>query len=316
MADLTAQCGSAVLRTPIVLASGPSGFGAELLRGAALAGVGAVTTKTLTPTARGGNPQPRLVDAPAGVLNSVGLENPGLESFLQNELPGLRELPAAIVVSMTANDPAEIGRMAMRLSGELCVAAIELNLSCPNVSGRPAGDDPVLVGRFVRAAVDCGSKPVLAKLAGDRGDVRVPGEAALTAGAAGLTLINSVRGVRIDRRTGRPLFHRVFGGLSGPAILPIALARVYEARLAFPDALIVGTGGVTDLGGLLEMLFAGADLVGIGFGVMGTPRLAGELAAELDRWLADHGIVRAAELVSAAHRGGIGVPVGIAALNR
>jgi len=314
MADLTAACGVGVLCTPIVLASGPAGFGIELSGAGGLDGVGALTTKTVTPAMRTGNSQPRLLDAPGGVLNSVGLENPGFASFARDLLPRLERLPTAVIVSIAAGDSTEIGRMADRLARESWIAAVELNLSCPNVAGRPAGDDPASVRRLVRAAG--AGKPVLAKLAGDRGDVRTLGAAALGAGAAGLTLINSIRGMRVDQRTGRPLFERAIGGLSGPAILPVALARVYEARAAFPDALIVGTGGVTDLGGLLEMMFAGADLVGIGFGVMETPLLASELAAQLDGWLTDRGIPRVAEIVSAAHRGGFDVPVGVAALHR
>jgi dihydroorotate dehydrogenase (NAD+) catalytic subunit len=145
------------------------------------------------------------------------------------------------------------------------------------------------------------------KLPGDSGNLVQSCERALSEGARGLTLINSVRGLRVDWMTGRPFLDRMYGGLSGSAILPIALARVFEVRCAFPDAVIVGTGGVNTLGSLLEMLMAGADFVGIGFGLMVDPELPQRLVGELGQWMDDRGVSAVDDVIGTAHRGGLDV---------
>jgi len=272
-----------------------------------LAAVGALTTKTVTPAPLPGNPQPRLVDCPCGALNSIGLENPGLERFAVEIAPRIAKLPTRQIVSLTAGSPDEIAAMIDRLESVPGIDAIELNLSCPNVSGGVTGGDPSLVRAFTEAAARNGARPVLVKLPGDAGNLLEAGEAALQAGADGLTLINTLRGLRIDRSAGRPFLHREIGGLSGPAILPVALARVYEARRAFPDIVIVGTGGVCDVGGLLEMLFAGADLVEVGFGLMADPELPQRLHVQLNAWLDERGFETLSRVVGIAHRGGFDV---------
>ena len=307
MADLTLERFGRVFRNPIVLASGPVGFGFELEEDGLLSAVGALTTKSVTPTPRSGNPQPRLVDCPCGALNSIGLENPGIEAFIEQILPLVARFPTERIVSVAAPSEEELAELVGRLSEERGVDAIELNLSCPNVNGGRIGADAEEVARYVGRARKTASLPLLAKLPGDSGDFLEAGRAALDAGADGLTLINSVRGLRIDRLSGRPFLHRGFGGLCGPAILPIALARVFEARDAFPEAVIVGTGGVTDLGSLVEMLLAGADLVGIGFGMMADPGIAVRLPEELETWLDEQEADSVDEVVGAAHRGGFGV---------
>ena len=293
--------------SPVVLASGPAGFGLELEDELDLGVVGALTTKTITPDARQGNPQPRLVDCPCGALNSVGLENPGIDAFVSDVLPRIAALPTRLIVSLTATTPSDIATMATKLGKGPGVDAVELNLSCPNVDGEVIGADPSSVGRFTEAAVESSRRPVLVKLPGDTGRPIAAAEAALGAGAAGLTLINTLRGMRIDRAVGRPFLHRGTGGLSGPAILPISLARVFETRQAFPDAVIIGTGGVCDAGGMIEMLLAGADLVGVGFGLMADPELPQRLRDELGAWLDERGIGSVDELVGVAHRGGFDV---------
>ena len=148
---------------------------------------------------------------------------------------------------------------------------------------------------------------MLVKLPGDTGNLLNSSERALSQGAAGLTLINSVRGLRIDWTTGRPFLSRVYGGLSGPAILPISLARVFEVRSAFPETVIIGTGGVSDLGSAIEMLMAGADFIGIGFGLMVDPQLPQRLALEIAHWLDERGIASVEEIIGSAHSGGYDV---------
>jgi dihydroorotate dehydrogenase (NAD+) catalytic subunit len=296
------------LGTPVILASGPAGFGFELEEALDYASVGALTTKTVTPRPRIGNPQPRLVDCAGGLLNSIGLENPGFERFINDILPDVLDLPTRHIISLAATEPEELARMVATLPDVPSIDAIELNLSCPNVEAVVIGSDPDLAGSFVRAARVASAAPLIAKLPGDAGNTIAASEAVLGAGADGLTLVNSVRGLRIDHRIGRPMLERVTGGLCGPAILPIALARVYEARNAFPDAFIVGTGGVTDLESLIEMLAAGADAVGIGYGIMANPSLPMDLSDGLALWLAERGFTSLDEVIGAAHRGGFLVP--------
>ncbi len=293
-------------RTPIVLASGPAGFGVELSGSLDFRAIGALTTKTITREAREGNTQPRVVDAPSGILNSIGLENPGLEAFLRDVLPRIRSFDAVRVVSLAGRTPEEAASVAAELDGEAGVDWLELNLSCPNVRGETVADRPEQVSAYVEAVRNASRCPLLAKLPASDNLPALVG-AALNAGADGLTLINAVRGLRIDVEVGRPFLARGTGGLCGPAILPIALARVFEVRRAHPNALIVGTGGVTCVRDAIEMLCAGADLVGVGFGVMADPASVFALAAGLESWLDARGIRDVKELVGAAHRGGFRV---------
>ena len=308
MAALTVHAAPFQLATPIVLASGPAAFGQELLEALDYATVGALTTKTITPRPRAGNPQPRLVDCPCGVLNSIGLENPGFDRFVEAYLPTVLNLPTRRIVSLAAERPEEIARMVGRLADVEGIDGLELNLSCPNIDDVVIGSEPAIVASFVRAVRPETDRPLLVKLPGDTGSLIASAEAALDAGANGLTLINSVRGLRIDHRVGRPMLHRKTGGLSGPAILPVALARVFEARRAFPGAFLIGTGGVTDVESLIEMLAAGADAVGIGYGIMANPRLPMDLAAGLAGWLAERRLASVEDVIGAAHRGGFVVP--------
>ncbi len=293
---------------PVVLASGPAGFGLELADVFRRWPLGALTTKTLTHQPRRGNPPPRLVDAQAGALNSIGLANPGVGRFLREILPRLRDIPTVKVVSFAAEAAQEAEVVAGELDGAVGVDLLEMNLSCPNVSGRPASWNSEATFQMVQAATRVTRIPLLAKLSPDVPDVVPLGEAALKAGAQGLTLVNAVRGLRIQHDTGRPTLARKWGGLSGPAILPIALAKVFEARRAFPGVPIVGVGGVTDLGSLLEMCMAGANLVGLGLAVMADPLLPWRLAEELDGWLCRRGIESLTDVVGCAHRGGLSVP--------
>ncbi|MFO8034972.1 MAG: dihydroorotate dehydrogenase [Candidatus Bipolaricaulota bacterium] len=293
---------------PVLLASGPAGFGLELATFFRKRSLGGLTTKTLTREPRQGNPPPRLVDAPAGALNSIGLANPGLEIFFAEILPQLRELPTVRVVSFAAPEPGEAEAMAGALGGAAGVDVLELNLSCPNVDGRIPAWDSKATGEMVRASAGATHTPLLAKLSPDVPDVVPQGEAALKAGATGLTLVNAVRGLRIKHDTGLPAFARKWGGLSGGAILPISLAKVFQARQAFPGVPIVGVGGVTNLGSLLEMAMAGADLVGLGLAVMADPALPWRLVEELEEWLSCRGIGQYSEVVGCAHRGGLDVP--------
>jgi len=307
MADLTLERLGTQFASPVTLASGPAGFGFELASELELSWIGAVTTKTITRERKTGNPQPRLVDCPSGALNSIGLENPGIEEFIRTTYPQVCVLPLRRIVSLAAASASEMGAIVGRISEHPGLAAVELNLSCPNIGGKITGTDARAVAEYVHAAVEAASTPVLVKLPGDAGNLMESSERALSAGAAGLTLINSVRGLRIDWTTGRPFLSRVYGGLSGPAILPISLARVFEVRNAFPETVIIGTGGVSDLGSAIEMLMAGADFIGIGFGLMVDPQLPQRLAREIAHWLDERGMTSVEKIIGAAHSGGYDV---------
>ena len=269
--------------------------------------LGAVTTKTITLAPRSGNPQPRLLDAPAGSVNSIGLENPGLKAFRSEVLPALVDLPTRRIVSITGETAAEAVAVAEGMQGATGADAVELNLSCPNVDRTMSAEQAHGVRSFVQGVRDAIDVPLFVKLAGDSQDFIARAGEALEAGADGLTLINTIRGMRIDYHTGLPLLHRESGGLCGPAIFPVALLRVFEARRAFPKTPIIGTGGVVDLQGALEMIFAGADLVGIGFGFMVDPMIPVRIAEQLESWLAERGIEGVSEIAGVAHKGGIDV---------
>ena len=307
MADLALERVGTTFASPIVLASGPAGFGYELADALNLSRLGAITTKTITIEPKAGNRQPRLVDCPSGALNSIGLENPGMDAFAQCAHQRVITLPLRKILSLAASSHGEMAQLVEQAETLSGYDALEINLSCPNIGGKITGADATAVEQFVRAAVGASSLPVLVKLPGDSGNLLHSSEAALSAGAAGLTLINSVRGLRVDWTTGRPFLSRVYGGLSGPAILPVSLARVFEVRGAFPDALIIGTGGISDLGSALEMLMAGADLVGIGFGLMVDPELPQKLATGLSTWLDNRRMNSVEDVISAAHSGGFHV---------
>ena len=307
MARLTCDRLGVTFANPIVLASGPAGSGRELLARREAARVGAITLKTVTPEPRHGNPQPRLIDCPAGALNSIGLENPGVETFIAEVLPLVADLPCRRIGSLASSDPERMAAMADAMSQRSEVDVIEVNLSCPNADGAAIAGDLEAVRRIVAAAAASSRVPVLAKLPGDSSTALEAAGVALDAGAAGLTLINAIRAMRIDRNTGQPLLRRQVGGLCGPAIFPIALARVFEARRSFPDTVIIGTGGVVDVGSALEMLLAGADLVGIGFGFMVDPLMPARVAVEIETWLEERGVDSVEELIGAAHHGGIDV---------
>ena len=307
MAQVTAQVMGTPYASPVVLASGPAGFGTQLIGMAGLERLGAVTTKTITLAPRPGNPQPRLLDSPAGSINSIGLENPGLKVFRDEVLPLLADMPTRRIVSISGGTAEEALAVAEGIADASGIDAVELNLSCPNVDRTMSKAQSAGVGPFVGSVRKAVRVPLFVKLAGDSQDFIARAGEALDAGADGLTLINTLRGMRINFNTGAPLLHREAGGLCGPAIFPIALLRVFEARRAFPDAPIIGTGGVVDLQGALEMIFAGANLVGIGFGFMVDPLLPVRVAEALETWLCERGIKSVAEIQGAAHRGGIDV---------
>jgi len=304
-ADMRARLGAAELPNPVLAAAGCAGAGRELAQFLDVNRVGAIISKSIMTEPRTGNPSPRLAETPSGLLNSVGLQGPGIDAFLQRDLPWLLSRGARVVVSIAGQTFREYGALAARLSDAAGVSAVEINLSCPNAedAGRLFALDPQTAGTVV-ARVRGSLRydiPVFAKLSPDVTDIVAVAGACVAAGADGLSLINAVLGMAIDPGTLRPALAGAYGGLSGPAIRPVAVRCVWQVREAFPDVPIIGTGGVCTGRDALELLLAGASMVGVGTAIINDPSACGRVLRELEEELAAIGADRVADVVSQAH---------------
>ncbi len=302
--DLSATLGALHLDTPIATASGCFASGREIERFHDVADIGAVVVKSITLEPREGLPTPRMAETPSGMLNAIGLQNPGIDAWLADDLPWLRERGATVVASIAGRSVQDYRTVARRLqeAGE-GIAAIEVNLSCPNVEERGlvfacSPDDSAGLIAGVRRETQL---PVLAKLTSDVTDVVAVARAVVDAGADGLTLINTVLGMAIDPESGRPEVHNTYAGLSGPAIRPIAVRNVHQVHRALPDVPILGCGGVRTVTDVVQFLRAGASAVQVGTTAFVDPFVHPRLTAELRTWLASRGIRSARELVGATH---------------
>jgi dihydroorotate dehydrogenase (NAD+) catalytic subunit len=295
--DLRAEFCGIALENPLVNGSGTL----DALTVGSL-GLGAFVTKTVTLNPREGNPPPRIAETPAGMVNSIGLANPGLDAFCAEHLLRLADLGVPVIASVGGWSPAEYATAVARLGAHPAVAAIELNVSCPNVESGciSIGTDPLETRALVercRAETDV---PVLAKLSPSVADVAAIATAAAEGGAHGLVLINTVRGIAIDRERLRPLLGGRGGGLSGPAVKPVALHAVYHAWAA-TGLPIIGMGGVASAQDCIEFLAAGAALVGIGTSLFTDPHLPERMLPELGDLLRRHGARGIGEIVGVAH---------------
>ena len=317
MADLRVRLGSLTLHNPVLVAAGTFGYGIEFANAVKLSRLGAVITKTLTRHPRDGNPPPRLVETPSGMLNAVGLQNIGLDAFLKEKLPLLRRYEVPVIVSILSESSGELAGMVQQLGREDGVSAIELNLSCPNIHTRSrleaGGDrpspepsasslqpkiiaqDPDATFAMVQAACQHTHKPVIAKLSPDVTDLAPIAQAAERAGAAALSVGNTFVGMSFDPATRRSRLGTMTGGVSGPAIRPLAVYRVwYTARsVAVP---IIGLGGVVRAEDALEFFLAGASAVAIGTAHFADPRAAIRVLDGLTRYLTTHRIQSLQEL--------------------
>ncbi|HAF69842.1 TPA: dihydroorotate dehydrogenase [Candidatus Acetothermia bacterium] len=288
MVDLSVEVGGLRLKNPVIAAAGTFGFGTEYARLYDVGLLGGICTKGLTLKPRPGNPPPRLWETPCGLLNSIGLENPGVEAFLQEELPRMRGLGTAVIANIWGETPEEYRELAERLSRS-DVDAIELNLSCPNVpGGKIRGGVPEEVARIVGLCRRVCEKPLWVKLPPE-GDVLEAAQAAERAGADAVTASNTFRALAIDIEKGRPAFAGRIGGLSGPAIKPIALRVVYELvqKLKLP---VIGCGGITSWQDALEFIMAGAHAVQVGTGNFIDPLCIPKIVRGLADWLAGRGM--------------------------
>ena len=304
--NLATSLGAAALPNPVLTASGCAAAGRELEPFAPVASLGAVVTKSVTLRPRAGRPTPRMAETPSGMLNSIGLQNPGVAAFLAHDLPWLAERGARAVVSIAGGSVADYAALAARLADAPALVALEVNISCPNVESRGEvfACDPLAASRVVaavRAETPAGI-PVLAKLSPDVTDIVSVARACVDAGADGLTLINTLLGMVIDPVTLRPRLGGVTGGLSGPAIRPVAVRCVWQVHAALPAVPILGAGGIRTGADALEFLLAGASAVSVGTAVFGDPSAPVRVLAELSELLAGHGFGSVGEVVGYAHR--------------
>jgi dihydroorotate dehydrogenase (NAD+) catalytic subunit len=295
--DLAVRLGRLALPNPIVVASGTFGYAREMAGLVDLARLGGIIPKTITQESRAGNAPWRTVETASGMLNSIGLDNDGIEACVAHHLPYLASLNVPIIVSIAGRTHDEFVGMTRRLAGLVGIAALELNISCPNVSGGvDFGTDPAMCERLVADCRASTQTPILAKLTPNVTSIPVMARAAEAGGADAISLINTCLGMAIDWRRRRPLLGNGMGGLSGPAIKPIALRAVYQAAQAVKTPLI-GIGGIATINDVMEFIVAGATAVQLGTVNFYNPGASIEVLDALPAALAEAGVSRVADLI-------------------
>lgn len=291
MPDLQVSLGQLRLRNPVLVAAGTFGYGLEYRDWVDLTQIGAVVTKSLTLAPRMGNPPPRVVETPAGMLNSIGLQNDGVDAFLVETLPRLREVGATVIVSVAGETIEEYVQVATKLNRAGGIAALELNLSCPNQAhgGMEFGVQPELTAQVVAAVRPITELPLIAKLSPNAGDMVPAAQAAVEAGADILCLINTVLGIAVDAHKQQFRLASKVGGLSGPAIKPIAQYHLWRVRHALPDTPLIGVGGISSVEDAIEFLLLGAHAFQVGTANYVQPTLSMEIVAGLRDYLTAHG---------------------------
>jgi dihydroorotate dehydrogenase (NAD+) catalytic subunit len=301
--DLTTTVGSLVLPNPVMTASGTAGHGDELAAYVDLSTLGAVVVKSLSADPWAGNAAPRVHETPAGMINSVGLQGPGVPRWLAEELPAVLATGARVVASIWGTSVEDYARAAeMMAAAPPEVIAVEVNVSCPNHHdrGRMFAQSPEQTAAAVAAASVCG-RPMWAKLSPAVASLTPIAEAAAGAGAEAVTLVNTVLGMAIDPETRRPRLGGGGGGLSGPAIHPVAVRAVHDVHRDLPELPIVGVGGVARGVDAVELLLAGASAVQVGTASFADPRSVERVREELEDWCRAHGVGAVRELIGDAH---------------
>jgi dihydroorotate dehydrogenase (NAD+) catalytic subunit len=304
--DMSTALATAAIPSPVLTASGCSGFGRELDPFFDLGSIGAVVTKSVQLRPRSGRPTPRMAETPSGMLNSIGLQGPGIDGLLAGELPWLAQRGARAFVSIAGTRVEDFAELAARLRGVPGVLGLEVNISCPNVESRGEvfACDPVAaadVVAAVRQAADP-AQPVYAKLSPDVTDIVAVAAACADAGADGLSMINTLLGLVIDPDTMRPVLGGVTGGLSGPAIRPVALRCVWQVHQALPTVPILGMGGIRTGLDALQFVLAGASAVSVGTAVFNDPSAPARIHTELAEALGQRGFARLVDAIGRAHR--------------
>lgn len=305
--DFSTKIGSKRFSNPIFTASGCASSGQELSQFFPLSELGAIVTKSIMTKPRTGRATPRMAETPSGMLNSIGLQGPGIDTFLEKDIPWLVEQKAKIIVSIAGETVDEYGVLSRRLRAVSGISAIEVNISCPNVENRGQvfachPDTAVAVIEAVRRNIG-GELPIVAKLSPDVTDVVEIAASVINAGVDGLALINTLLGMVIDTNTMKPKLAGKTGGLSGPAIRPVAVRAIYQVHQAFPNIPIVGMGGVASGRDALELILAGASAVSIGTATFGNPNAAMQIKEELAELLTQKGFNDFRDAIGFAHRG-------------
>ncbi len=294
--DLSVRLGPLQLQNPILVASGTFGYAREMAGVVDFGKLGGIIPKTVTPRPRAGNPPPRTVETPSGMLNSIGLDNDGIDYFIEHHLPYLRTLPTAIVANIAGANGAEFAAMAKRLSRERGIAALELNLSCPNVTGGiDFATEPEVTREVVAGVRRVWDLPLIAKLTPNVTDIVPVAQAATEAGADILSVANTFVGMAIDWRNRRPVLGNVTGGLSGPAIKPLVLRLVWQIAQSVLVP-IMGVGGICTIDDVMEFLVAGASAVQVGTANFFDPTVSTRLVDKLPDALAALGASRVSDV--------------------
>lgn len=297
MHNLQVQLNRLTLRNPILVASGTFGYAKEMSPFVDFSRIGGIVPKTITPTPRIGNPPPRTVETASGLLNSIGLDNDGLETFIARHLPYLLSLDAPVIANIAGRTIEDFAEMARRLDEFDQLAGLELNISCPNVSGGvDFGTNPESARQVVAAVRAACRLPVIAKLTPNVTDITLIARAAAEGGADAVSLVNTFQGMAINWRRRKAVLGNVLGGLSGPAIKPLALRCVYQVAKAVPVP-IIGIGGISTIDDVLEFLVAGASAVQVGTANFYNPGISARLVSELEETLAAEKITSVSEIV-------------------
>jgi len=304
--DMSTTLGNAWFPSPIFTASGCASSGKELAQFFPLKDIGAVVTKSVMTKPRHGRPTPRMAETPSGMLNSIGLQGPGIDAFLANDVPWLLEQKARVIVSIAGETIEEYSTLARKLRSISGISAVEVNISCPNVENRglvfacdPDASRRVIDG--VRKTIG-GELPIIAKLYPDVTDLPAIARGVVDAGADALALINTVLGMVINLDSMRPHLGGKTGGLSGPAIKPVAVRAIYQVHAALPQVPILGMGGVSTGRDALELILAGASGVSVGTASFGNPTALIQIRDELQTLLAARGFATLSQAVGYAHR--------------
>lgn len=305
--DFSTKIGSKRFNNPIFTASGCASSGQELAQFFPLTELGAIVTKSIMTKPRTGRPTPRMAETPSGMLNSIGLQGPGIDAFLEKDIPWLVENKVKVIVSIAGETVDEYGVLARRLRAVAGISAVEVNISCPNVENRGQvfachPDSAVAVIEAVRRNIG-GELPIVAKLSPDVTDIVAIASSVINAGVDGLALINTLLGMVIDTNTMKPKLAGKTGGLSGPAIRPVAVRAIYQVHQAFPNIPIIGMGGVSNGRDALELVLAGASAVSIGTASFSNPTAALSIKNELSALLTEKGFSDFRDAIGFAHRG-------------
>ncbi|MFD1018110.1 dihydroorotate dehydrogenase [Thalassobacillus hwangdonensis] len=302
MSELAVELPGLSLKNPVMPASGCFGFGKEFSQFYDLSELGAIIIKAATGEKRYGNPTPRVAESASGMLNAIGLQNPGVDGIIENELPFLRRFNTSIIANVAGSTIEEYVKVAEKLSAADGIAALELNISCPNVKegGVQFGTDPLLAEEVTRQIKSVSAVPVYVKLSPNVSDIVEMAKAVERAGADGLSMINTLTGMRLDLSTKKPIIANKTGGLSGPAIKPVAIRMIHQVYQEV-DLPIIGMGGIETAEDVLEFLLAGASAVAIGSANFKNPYICKEVIDSLPETLESYGFSDVKDVVGGAH---------------